>query len=162
MIENLTKALEDIGKTVEDKIREMGYVPREGHAILVKYLGENLSQQVIDFFWSHYYVLQVCEKEVLLLPVGMWNATMQKEVHRLLPFDDMVKVSVEPHLLNYNITIESKEDTLTLTTQQKELSGIRLSNLVSIANQPTWGAQNWHADNLDRTLEALKAITSGS
>ncbi len=145
-----------MGKSIFDQIKDMGYQAIEGQTILVKKFSENLSQQVIDFVLSDYYVLQVCEGEILLFEMSKWGTGVKAEVYRSLKFEDVLNVSVENYLMNYKITIENKEDTLVLSTQQKELSGFRFSGLISIGTEP--GSKNWHADNLDRTLEALKAI----
>lgn len=143
-------------KGIFDQIKDMGYQAREGQTILVKKFSENLSQQVIDFVWSDYYVLQICEGEILLFEMSQWGTGVKAEVYRSIKFDDVVKVTIENYLMNYKISIETKEDTLVLSTQQKELSGFRFSGLISIGSDA--GAKNWHADNLDRTLEALQAI----
>ena len=43
-----------------------------------------------------------------------------------------------------------------LTTQQKELSDLRLSGIY--ATQYAGGYKNWHAENVQPTLQALSAL----
>lgn len=147
-----------MGKTIVEKIEDMGYTPKQGRTILVKYFSESLSKQAIDFVWSYYYVLQICEEDILLLPLSNWDSVMKQEVHRSIAFSDIENITVEPHVMNYNIRIETKDDVITLTTQQKELSGVRFSSLIALINEPSWGLKNWHADNLDATLNELRAL----
>ncbi len=146
-------------KTIIEQIRDMGYRPKEGQTILVKYFGENLSQQVIDFVLAEHYVLQICDEEILLFQLSNTGSGIKEEVHQAIRIEDIVSVTVENYLMNYKISIACKEDTVVLSTQQKELSGMRFSGLISIGSEP--GVKNWHADNLDATLAALQALTAG-
>ena len=59
-------------------------------------------------------------------------------------------------LLNVVIDIETSSGAARLTTQQKELSDLRLSGIY--ATQYAGGYKNWHAENVKPTLEALSEL----
>ena len=59
-------------------------------------------------------------------------------------------------LLNVIIDIETNTGNVRLTTQQKELSDIRLSGIY--ASQYAGGYKNWHAENVEATLKALSEL----
>ena len=59
-------------------------------------------------------------------------------------------------LLNVVIDIETSTGGVRLTTQQKELSDLRLSGIY--ATQYAGGYKNWHAENVKPTLQALSEL----
>lgn len=59
-------------------------------------------------------------------------------------------------LLNVIIDIETNTGNVRLTTQQKELSDIRLSGIY--ASQYAGGYKNWHAENVEVTLKDLSEL----
>ena len=59
-------------------------------------------------------------------------------------------------LLHTVITTRAGSDTIRLTAQQAALSDLRTSGLY--ATQYAGGFKNWHKENLDGTLEALKGL----
>ncbi len=144
---------------IMDTVVKAGYKPKADRAILVKYQGENLSEEIINFFVGSFYVLQICEEEILLLPLSNWDIGAKKEVeYRALPKKEITSVTVEEHLLNYHINIHTSDKTFAFTTQQKELSGLRFSGLLSLATESGFSTRNWHSDNLDATLAELKSL----
>lgn len=148
----------------EEKIREYtkqaGYQPLEGRCIIVKPAPDNLSDKIVSFFKSivkyDLCVLQMCEHELILLPFDPVWTNLQEDVSLVLPYGDIQSVELEDDLLNTIITIRAGEDIIRLTTQQKALSDLRMSGLN--ATQFAGGYKNWHKENLDGTLEALKKI----
>ena len=54
------------------------------------------------------------------------------------------------------IDIETGTGGVRLTTQQKELSDLRLSGIY--ATQYAGGYKNWHAENVQSTLQALSEL----
>lgn len=136
-------------KKVTKFVEELGYKPMENGAIIVKYLPMgNLSSKIVNFFSSEIYVLQVCEKEVIMLPFHQLTGMLQKKSSLVLEIEDIEQVTVEEQLLNYNIHIVYQGETISLTTQQAELSEIRSSIY--------YGA--FHKDNLEDVLKILKGF----
>lgn len=120
----------------------------------------NLSEKIVSFFTSivkcDLCVLQMCEHELILLPFDPMWTSLQKNVSMVLPYGDIQSVELADDLLNTIITIRAGEDVIQLTTQQKALSDFRMSGLN--ATQYAGGYKNWHKENLEGTLEALREL----
>ena len=71
----------------------------------------------------------------------------------VVPYSEIESVKLVNDLLNVIIDIETNTGNVRLTTQQKELSDIRLSGIY--ASQYAGGYKNWHAENVEATLKAL-------
>ena len=119
------------------------------------YAPENLSARIARLLSTSFYLLQVCEEELVLLPFAAGLGGLKREVALEIPVTSIKSLEVTEYLLNYNIRIETDEDVLTLSVQQKELSDLRSSGLLA-SDWPTGG--NWHKENLDATLELLKSL----
>ena len=147
-------------RKIMEYAQQAGYQPLEDHCIIVKPAPGNLSDKIVSFFKSivkcDLCVLQMCEDELILLPFDPMWVSLQEDVSLILPYGDIQSVELEDDLLNTIITIRAGEDVIRLTTQQKALSDWRMSGLN--ATQYAGGYKNWHKENLDRTLEALKKI----
>ena len=141
-----------------ENLRELGFEPIENTAILVKYDTPNLSAKIVDFFNIEYYVLQLCQAELVLIPFSKLTGSLKKEVTLNILFKDISSIDVTATGLNYSIVINSKDGPIELVAQQKELADFRLSS--SFANDTFLGlgSKNWHKENLDNTIERLKAI----
>ena len=140
-------------------IQEAGYEPLEGRCIIVKYAPANLSEQFAAFFNSEFYVLQMCEHEIVLLPFNTTWGNLRKDVSLVLPYGDIQSVKLEDAMLNTVITICTGSDVIRLTTQQAELSDLRSSGIY--ASIYAGNFKNWHKENLDGTLKALTALGNG-
>ena len=148
----------------EEKIieyaKQAGYQPLEDRCVIVKPAPDNLSDKIVSFFKSivecDLCVLQMCERELILLPFDPAWASLQKDVSLVLPYSDIQSVELEDDLLNTIITIHTGEDVIRLTTQQKALSDWRMSGLN--ATQFVGGVKNWHKENVEGTLKALQAL----
>lgn len=149
-----------MAKEVKKFIQGAGYEPLEDRCIIVKYAPENLSEQFAAFFNSEFYVLQMCEHEIVLLPFNTTWGNLRKDVSLVLPYGDIQSVELEDTMLNTVITIRTGSDTIRLTTQQAELSGLRSSGVY--ATMYAGSFKNWHKENLDGTLEALKDLGTAS
>ena len=136
-----------------------GYKPLEDRCIIVKYAPENLSEQITAFFNSEFYVLQMCEHEIILLPFNTTWGNLRKDVSLVLPYGDIQWVELKDDMLNTVITIRTESDTIRLTTQQAELSDLRSSGIYASIYSGFF--KNWHKENLDNTLKALKALGTG-
>lgn len=136
-----------------------GYKPLEDRCIIVKYAPENLSEQITAFFNSEFYVLQMCEHEIILLPFNTTWGNLRKDVSLVLPYGDIQWVELKDDMLNTVITIRTESDTIRLTTQQAELSDLRSSGIYASIYSGFF--KNWHKENLDNTLKALKALGNG-
>ena len=112
-------------KKVFNIIKEAGFEPIEDKGIIVKYAPENLSAKIAQFFSLEYYVLQLCKSELIFLPFSTITAGLKREIALQLPYSTIQTVSVKEDLLNYLISITTDTDTITLSTQQKELSDFR-------------------------------------
>ena len=141
---------------VQKFTQEAGYKPLEDRCIIVKYAPENLSEQITAFFNSEFYVLQMCEHEIVLLPFNTTWGNLRKDVSLALPYEDIQSVELEDNMLNTVITIRTESDTIRLTTQQAELSDLRSSGIYASIYSGFF--KNWHKENLDGTLEALRAL----
>lgn len=142
---------------VYDVIRSAGFDPIEDRAIIVKHAPRNLSATVASFFSAEFYVLQMCEKELVMVPFKQLSAALKKEVALEIMYDDIKSVDVAEDGFNYKITIETKEDTVSLLAQQKELSEFRSSGVLS-SESNAFTTDSWHAENLDDTLKALESL----
>lgn len=136
---------------------EAGYTPLEGRCIIVKGAAGDLSEKIVRFFGTcDMAVLQMCENELILLPFDPYWAALEKDVSLVVPYSEIESVKLVDDLLNVIIDIETNSGNVRLTTQQKELSDIRLSGIY--ASQYTGGYKNWHAENVGTTLEALSEL----
>lgn len=136
---------------------EAGYEPLEDRCIIVKGAAGNLSEMIVRFFSAcDVAVLQMCENEIILLPFDPYWATLEKQVSLVVPYSEIKSVKLTDDLLNVIIDIETSDGSVRLTTQQKELSDIRLSGVY--ASQYVGGYKNWHAENVDATLKAFSEL----
>jgi len=141
---------------VQKFTQEAGYKPLENRCIIVKYAPENLSEQITAFFNSEFYVLQMCEHEIILLPFNTTWGNLRKDISLVLPYEDIRSVELEDVKLNTVITIRTMSDTSRLTTQQAELSDLRSSGIYASIYSGFF--KNWHKENLDGTLKALTEL----
>ena len=141
---------------VKKFVQELGYQPLEDRCIIIKYAPENLSEQIMAFFDSEFYVLQMCEHEVVLLPFNTTWGNLRKDISLVLPYEDIQSVALEDDLLNTIITIRTDDDEIRLTTQQAELSDLRSSGIYASIYAGLF--KNWHKENLAGTLKALKKL----
>ena len=70
---------------VKKFVQELGYQPLEDRCIIIKYAPENLSEQIMAFFNSEFYVLQMCEHEIVLLPFNTTWGNPVSYTHLTLP-----------------------------------------------------------------------------
>ncbi|MDE6956106.1 MAG: hypothetical protein K2P18_10170 [Oscillospiraceae bacterium] len=143
---------------VQKFVQKAGYEPLEDRCIIVKYAPANLSEQFAAFFNSEFYVLQMCEHEIVLLPFNTTWGNLRKDVSLVLPYGDIQSVELEDAMLNTVITIQTRSDTIRLTTQQAELSDLRSSGIYASIYSGFF--KNWHKENLDGTLAELKGLGS--
>lgn len=142
----------------EEKVWEYatraGYTPLEDRCIIVKGAAGDLSDKIVRFFSAcDVAVLQMCENEIILLPFDPYWATLEKQVSLVVPYSEIKSVKLTGDLLNVIIDIETSDGSVRLTTQQKELSDIRLSGVY--ASQYVGGYKNWHAENVEAPLKDL-------
>ena len=136
---------------------EAGYTPLEDRCIIVKGAAGDLSDKIVQFFnLCDVAVLQMCENELILLPFDPNWATLKRDVSLVVPYSEIKSMKLADDLLNMIIDIETNNGSIRLTTQQKELSDIRLSGLY--ASQYAGGHKNLHAENVEATLEALSGL----
>lgn len=136
---------------------DTGFTPLEDRCIIVKGAAGDLSEKIVRFFETcDVAVLQMCENELILLPFSPLWATLERDVTLVAPYEDIESVKLVDDLLNVIIDIETRGGAVRLTTQQKELSDIRLSGIY--ATQYAGGFKNWHAENVNLTLQALSEL----
>ncbi len=154
-------------KIVKEIIKDAGYTPMEDRAIIVTYAPANLSEKITRFFSNEFFVLQMCESSLVLLPFGRMSFMLKKNVALEIPYDSIHKVEIREDLLNYRIELDTDDGLIALSAQQKELSEFRTSGTLSvgmsglgsgIVGPKELKVENWHRSNLDATLEALKAL----
>ena len=141
-------------------IQAAGFEPLKDRGIIVKYAPGNLSEKIADFFSMEFYVLQLCKDKLVLLPFSQLSLALKREVALEIPYDDIQATHIDEDGLNYRITITTADDTIRLTTQQKELMGFRTSAMLSWDGLKfIYGADDtWHGRNLDATLADLAAL----
>lgn len=147
-----------MSREVQKFIQEAGYQPLEDRRIIVKYAPKNLSEQIPAFFKAEFYVLQMCEHEIVLLPFNRAWHYLRKDVSLVLPYEDIQSVELEDVKFNTVITIRTRSDTIRLTAQQAALSGLRCSGHYAVLYAGSF--KNWHKENLDGTLAELKGLGS--
>ena len=145
---------------VWEVIKNAGYEPIENKSIIVSYAPANLSDAIVKFFGAdhQYFVLQICRDELVLVPFGVFSMGLKKEVTLSIPFSEIEGMEIEEKGLNYYLTIRSKDDRITLSIQQKELSSLRTSGFLGT----TMLGGNWHSRNMDGTMKMLKEIPAGA
>ena len=141
---------------VQKFVQKAGYEPLEDRCIIVKYAPANLSEQFAAFFNSEFYVLQMCEHEIVLLPFNRAWHYLRKDVSLVLPYEDIQSVELEDVKFNTVIAIRTRSDTIRLTAQQAALSGLRCSGRYAVLYAGSF--RNWHKENLEGTLKALKKL----
>ena len=141
---------------IREIIKSAGYEPVEDRCIIVSYAPENLSDAIVKFFGvsTEFFVLQICENELVLVPFGKLDWGLKKEVTLAIPFDEIRNVEIKEAGLNYYLAITMKDDVITLSVQQKELSDFRSSGMLGRG----FLSGNWHRENMDATLEMLRSI----
>ncbi len=137
-------------------LKEAGFEPMEDLTIIVKYAPANLSAKITDFFHMDFYVFQLCKDEIVLVPINQL-AMLKKEVALEIPYSTIKSVEVTEDLLNNVITIVTDTDTIRFTAQQKELSDFRSSGILAVQGKGL-KLSNWHKENFDATIEALKKL----
>ena len=140
-------------------VREAGYEPLDDRCIIVAFAPKNLSDKVAKFLGANeFYVLQMCQHEIVLIPFSGKTGSVKKQIDLAMPYDSIKSVAVTEDGFDYLIDIETADGPVTLSTQQKELAIWRTSGVLSATN---WsGTKNWHKDNLDATLAALKKLST--
>ena len=148
-------------KIVKEIIKDAGYTPMEDRAIIVTYAPANLSEKITRFFSNEFFVLQMCESSLVLLPFGRMSFMLKKNVALEIPYDSIHKVEIREDLLNYRIELDTDDGLIALSAQQKELSEFRTSGTLSvgmsglgsgIVGPKELKVENWHRSNLDATL----------
>ena len=137
-------------------LKEAGFEPIEDLTIIVKYAPANLSAKITDFFHMDFYVFQLCKDEIVLVPINQL-AMLKKE--------GSIGNSLFYHKIcgsyggssNNVITIVTDTDTIRFTAQQKELSDFRSSGILAVQGKGL-KLSNWHKENFDATIEALKKL----
>ena len=104
-----------------------------------------------------FYVLQMCRDELVLVPFSKLSGTLEKSVTLEIPYAAIRSVEVSEEMLNDRITITTGTDVIAFTAQQKELSGWRTSSVLSWYMDGL-KISSWHAENMDGTLKALRAL----
>lgn len=154
-------------KKINTILKEAGYNPMEGRAIIVTYAPANLSEKITRFFSNEFFVLQMCENSLVLVPFSKMTLALKKEVALEIPYEAIRKVEVREDMLNYRIELDTDDGLIALSAQQKELSEFRSSGTLAagISGLNTGAAvsgflkvENWHRANLDAVLETLKKL----
>ena len=144
-------------KKVFEIIKEAGFNPIDNKGIVVKFAPDNLSAKIAKFFSMEFYVSQLCNDELVLVPFSTITAGLKKEVTLQIPYSEIKSVEITEDMLNYQIAIITDTDTIRLTAQQKELSGFRSTGMLAFYNDGL-KVSNWHKENLDGTLKMLSDI----
>ena len=161
-------------KNVSKIIKELGYKPKEHACIVVNYApDDSLGSKLSHFFTLEYYIMQLCEEEIVFLPIqviffaGMYP---KKEIALRIPYDTLRSVKItEVSKLNYEVTFTTDTDTIRLSVQKKEWSEFRSAGTIATGNSflnvgvlaaatESWKSINWHRQNLDNTFSLLQNL----
>ncbi len=161
-------------KNVRKIIKELGYEPKEHACIVANYApDDSLGSKLIHFFTLEYYIMQLCEEEIVFLPLkviffaGMFP---KKEIALRIPYDTLQSVKItEVNKLNYEVTFTTDTDTICLSVQNKEWSEFRASGTIATGNSflnvgvlgaatDSWKSINWHRQNIDNTFSLLQNL----
>lgn len=154
-------------KKINTILKEAGYNPMEGRAIIVTYAPANLSEKITRFFSNEFFVLQMCENSLVLVPFSKMTLALKKEVALEILYESIYKVEVKEDMLNYRIELHTDDGMIALSAQQKELSEFRSAGTLAagMSGLNTGAAvsgflkvENWHRTNLDAVLETLKKL----
>jgi hypothetical protein len=138
-------------KKVDEFMREAGFHPLEDRCIVVSFQPRNLSDKVAKFFSCQFYALQLCEDELVVAPFDSATSRLKRDDTLTVAYDTIQRVEVTEDGFNYRIEIQTADGEIVLQAQQKELSFLRSSGYLA-------GLGNWHKENLDATLAALKEL----
>ena len=91
-------------KKVYKVINEAGLKALENKCIIVKYAPHNLSAKILEFFNSEFYVLQLCEHEIVLIPFNLMtlNMTLKKEELLVIPYSRIKSIEISEDLYHFN------------------------------------------------------------
>ncbi len=161
-------------KNVSKIIKELGYKPKEHACIVVNYApDDSLGSKLSHFFTLEYYIMQLCEEEIVFLPLrtiffaGMFP---KKEIALRIPYDTLRPVKItEVSKLNYEVTFTTDTGTVRLSVQKKKWSEFRTAGTVAtgysflnvgalVALTESWKSINWHRKNLDNTFSLLQNL----
>lgn len=161
-------------KNVSKIIKELGYKPKEHACIVVNYApDDSLGSKLSHFFTLEYYIMQLCEEEIVFLPLrtiffaGMFP---KKEIALRIPYDTLRPVKItEVSKLNYEVTFTTDTGTVRLSVQKKKWSEFRTAGTVAtgysflnvgalVALTESWKSINWHRKNLDNTFSLLQKL----
>ena len=162
-------------KDVSKIIKELGYEPKEHACIVVNYApDDSLGSKLSHFFTLEYYIIQLCEEEIVFLPLqAIFLAGMfpKKEIALRIPYDTLqsVKITEVKKTLNYEVILTTDTDTIRLSVQKKEWSEFRSAGTVATGNSflnvgalattsKDWKSINWHRQNLDNTFSLLQNL----
>ena len=155
-------------KIVHNILKKAGYSPMDDRSIIVTYAPANLSEKISRFFSNEFFVLQMCESSLVLLPFGRMSFMLKKNVTLEIPYTRIHKVEIKEDLLNWRIELDTDDGLIALLAQQKELSEFRTSGTLSVGmsgfgsgimGKGPLKTANWHRTNLDATLDSLKALS---
>lgn len=151
-------------KRINQVLEKIGFEPQEGKTIVVSYAPVNLSDRIRKLLNinNFFYALSFCKESIVLLPFStVWadvkrDVVLGKEEVLELPYSSIRNVNVSESGLSYRIDLQLEDEVISLMAQQAELSALRMSGMYSLED---WSfINNWHANNLKGTLEALKEI----
>ncbi len=145
-------------KRITQVLERLGFDPEEDKSIVVSYAPVNLSDRIRKLFFNNYYSLSLCRESIVMLPFSTMWMDVKKEVALEMPYSSIYNIKVEEEGLSYRIDIklEDEDETISLMAQQGELSELRMSGMYSLED---WTfVNNWHKNNLNETLKALKEI----
>ena len=87
---------------VWEVIKNAGYEPIENKSIIVSYAPENLSDAIVKFLGldNHFFVLQICRDELVLVPFGRFSMELKREVTLSIPFSEIKGLEISEKGLN--------------------------------------------------------------
>ena len=135
---------------IEETVSLYGYEPIENRTILVSLEGE-------------FYGFQLCKNEVVLVNLeedkvlnALQNLNDEKQFLTVIPYMEISKTKIEVSGIDYEIEIHSSKKFVFLA--QAKISGFRKSGWYAGLMSISQNMDNWHKENLERTLDAINNI----
>lgn len=144
-------------ETQLDGLRSFGVIPLKNCSIMVQFTTTILHRFLanLPFRKKTCYVLQICQNELLLLPLKQSGEIKGKDIIKIKT-STIRRLTIETDDYSYYINITCVYGSIQLITSTKEL--VKLKTRGSSPENHYWGTKNWHQKNFSHTIEQLEHL----